>query len=78
MTKVNTGISIDKEVKERNDEIREAIREQDPFGRDIDRSELVEQLLDEWNEEHAHVLEDDGDRGQEADTGNRAPIPAAD
>lgn len=58
MPKENTGISIEKAVLERNNRIREALKEQNEHGRDIDRSELIERLLREWNEEHAHVLEE--------------------
>jgi metal-responsive CopG/Arc/MetJ family transcriptional regulator len=59
MPKKNTGVSIEEEVLERNDRIRDAIKRSDEFGREIERSELIEELLKEWNEEHAHYLKGD-------------------
>lgn len=72
MAKVNTGISVEEDVLDRTDAILDAIREQDEFGRRMDRSKLIENLLKDWNEENAHYLNG-------GDTGNRMlAAPAAD
>lgn len=60
MAKTNTGITVEEDVLSRTDAIIEALQEQDEFGRKMDRSALIERLLAEWNEEHAHILEGDG------------------
>lgn len=71
MAKKNTGMTIEEDVLDRTDAILEAIKEQDEFGRKMDRSALIERLLKEWNEENAHYLEEGG-------TGNLMAAPAAD
>lgn len=69
MTKESISISPDPETLETFDAIREAMEEADPYGRTISRTQILEELMEGWNEEHAEYLE--------GGSGNRIRIPVA-
>lgn len=59
---VNTGITISKELLDDFDDVIWELQREGELGRDTSRSEMVQQLMQNYVDDHRDLLDDEGKR----------------